>query len=121
MDKKSVVALLTGLIVGQIPGQIGRAEQPVVLTPTKLYDFIEELQKKQAKQEERNSKTLQALLEANQRIQKLEESDRKLTELLARHEMRLKNRVGELERKVAGVQHQVTVLHAKARALEAKQ
>lgn len=75
-------------------------EKPVVLTPTKLYDLIEELDKSVAlikeREDLRGDKTLKALLNANKRIQ-------------------------ELERKVAGMQKQITILHAIVKPLKKEQ
>lgn len=57
---------------------------PVVLTPTKLYDLIEELDKSVAlikeREDLRGDKTLKALLNANQRIK---ECERKIEDLRA--------------------------------------
>lgn len=60
------------------------ADDPVVLTPTKLYDLIEEQSKRIAHGDELAAKradlTMKGLLEANKRIQALEAENRKQRE-----------------------------------------
>ena len=93
MLKKIAIALFCGFMLAGT----AIASDPVVLTPTKLYDLIEELDKSVAlikeREDVRGDKTLKALLNANKRIQ-------------------------ELERKVAGMQKQITILHAIVKPLK---
>lgn len=90
------------------PTKNSTTETVVVLTPTKLYDLIEALQK-----ETHSLKNLNTAL--RKRVQLLEDfwDDANTKSGLHAVIKRQDYKISELERKVAGMQKQITILHAK--------
>lgn len=97
---KCLIPLLVALILSFT--QVARADEeqkPVVLSPGNLYEMIEQSKKSGTTKDLYLSGKINSTLE--------------LIDKLQRQQKELQFRVEELERKVAGVQNQVTVLHAK--------
>lgn len=97
--KAFAVALATTLLVGSAQAQ----DQNIVLTPTALYDLIE-------KERDARVKVTHVLLRVNARLTEQEREIQRLkTASILTHQA-----LNELRKRVVpGIQHQVTVLHAK--------
>lgn len=103
MKKYLFITVSVGLLLS---GLSAIAQPNVTLTPTSLFDMIE-------KQGEKIEKLVNIATRNNIRVQALESKVQNLDEELSAEVDSLNKAVGELQRKVAGMQKQITVLHAK--------